>query len=116
DDPSLRLLDALTGRSDAQLFSSDVTRAWRVEISPQANRNEALTVSYVEPDDGGRDCAVWAPPWRPQAEQTVAEYGGDVEETYRALVLAQACTRHDLDGFVTAFPFSERGWESFAKK
>ena len=86
-----------------------------MEISPQANRNEALTVSYVEPDDGGRDCAVWAPPWRPQAEQTVAEYGGDVEETYRALVLAQACTRHDLDGFVTAFPFSERGWESFAR-
>ena len=30
-------------------------------------------------------------------------------------MLAQACTRHDLDGFVTSFPFAERGWGSFAK-
>jgi hypothetical protein len=116
DDPPLRLLDALTGRSGVQLFSTEVTRAWHLEISPQANRNQALTVSFVEPDRGGRDCAVWAPPWRPQAEQTVAEYGGDVEETYRALVLAQACTMHDLDGFVTSFPFAERGWGSFATR
>jgi hypothetical protein len=115
-DPSLRLLDALTGRSDAQLFSTDVTRAWHVEISPEANHNQALMVSFVEADGGGRDCAVWAPPWRPQAEQTVAEHGGDVEETYRALVLAQACSMHDVDGFVTSFPFAERGWGSFAKK
>jgi hypothetical protein len=91
-DPPLRLLDALTGHSDTQLFSTDVRRAWHVEISPQANRNQALTVSFVEPDGDGRDCAVWAPPWRPHAEQTVAQYGGDVDETYRALVLAQACT------------------------
>lgn len=116
EDLPLRLLDALTGRSDAQLFSTDVSRSWHVEISLPANRNQALTVSFVEPDGGGRDCAVWAPPWRPQAEQTVAEYGGDVEETYRALVLTQACTMHDLDGFVTSFPFAERGWGSFVKK
>jgi hypothetical protein len=116
DDPPLRPLDALTGRSGAQLFSTDVTCAWHVEISPRANLNQALTVSFVEPDGGGRDCAVWAPPWRPHAERTVAEYGGDVEETYRALVLAQACTMHDLDGFVTTFPFAERGWGSLATK
>ena len=116
DDPALRLLDAFAGRSDAQLFSTAAGRAWHVEISPEANRNEALTVSFVEPDGGGRDCAVWAPPWRPHAEETVAEYGGEVEETYRALVLAQACARHDLDGFVTAFPFAERGWGSFVTK
>jgi hypothetical protein len=116
DDPPIRLLDALAGRSGSQLFSTDVTRPWHVEISPRANPNQALTVSFVEPDGGGRDCAVWAPPWRPQAERTVAEYGGDVEETYRALVLAQACTMHDLDGFVSGFPFVDRGWASFAKK
>src|SRR5215211_530357 len=116
DAAPLRLLDALAGRSDAQLFSTDARRRWHVEISPEANANQALTVSFVEPDGGGRDCAVWAPPWRPQAEQTVAEHGGDVDETYRALVLAQACTMHDLDGFVTSFPFSARGWSSFAAK
>jgi hypothetical protein len=115
-DLPLRLLDALTGRSDAQLFSTDVTRAWHVEISPQANRNGALTVGFVEPHGGGRDCAVWAPPWRPQAERTVAEYGGDVDETYRGLVLAQACTMHDVDGFVTSFPFARRGWGSVDRK
>jgi hypothetical protein len=116
DDSALRLLDAFAGRSDAQLFSTDMTRAWHVEISPQANRNQALTVSFVEPSGGGRDCAVWATPWRLHAERTVAEYGGEVEETYRALVLAQACTVHDLDGVVTKFPFAERGWGSSAKK
>ncbi len=115
-DPSLRLLDALGGRSDTELFSTDVTRAWHVKISPQANLHEALTVSYVARDGTGRDYGVWAPPWRPKAEQIVAEYGGDVEETYRALVLAQACRTHDVDGFVTSFPFAERGWGSFAKK
>jgi hypothetical protein len=116
DDPALRLLDAFAGRSDAQLFSTDATRAWHVEISPQPNRNQALTVSFVEPGGGGRECGVWGPPWRPHAERTVAEHGGDVDETYRALVLAQACTMHDLDGFVTSFPFAERGWGTFAQK
>jgi hypothetical protein len=117
DEPALRLLDAFTGRSGAQGFSTDATRPWHVEISPRANANQALTVSFVEPDGAGRDCAVWAPPWRPEAERTVAEYGGGgVEETYRALVLAQACTMHDLDGFVTMFPFAERGWRSLAKE
>lgn len=115
DDRPLQLLDALTGRSDAQLFSTDIRRRWRVEISPEASQNEALTVSYVVPGGGGRDCGVWAPPWLPHAERTVAEHGGDVAETYGALVLAQACTTHDLDGFVTTFPFAERGWSSLAK-
>lgn len=46
----------------------------------------------------------------------MAAYGGDVEETYRALVLAQACTMHDVDGFVTSFPFAQRGWGSLANK
>lgn len=41
DDPPLRLLDALSGRSAAQLFSTDVTRPWHVEISAHANRNQA---------------------------------------------------------------------------
>lgn len=72
NDAALRLLDAFAGRSGAQVFSTDVTRGWHVEISPEANANQALTVSFVEPDGGGRDCAVWAPPWRPVAEQTVA--------------------------------------------
>jgi hypothetical protein len=116
DDAPLRLLDSFSGRSDAQLFSTDVTRAWHVRISPEANPNQALTVSFVEPGGGGVDCGVWAPPWRPHAEQTVAEYGGEVEETYRALVLAQASTRFDVDGFVTSFPFAERGLRSFAQK
>jgi hypothetical protein len=116
DDPALRLLDAFTGRADAQLFSTDVRRPWHVEISLQANPNQALTVSFVEPDGGGVDCGVWAPPWRPHAEQTVAEYGGDVEGTYRTLVFAQASTQHDVDGFVTSFPFADRGLRSFAQK
>jgi hypothetical protein len=113
---SLRLLDALAGQSDAQLFSTDTSRGWHVAISPEANGHQALTVSFVEPGGGGRDCAVWAPPWRPHAEGMVAEYGGDVEETYKALVLAQACTMHDLDGFVTSFPFAARGHRSLAEK
>ena len=116
DDPALRLIDAVTGRNDAHLFSTEKTRAWHVEISPEANDNEALTVSYVHPDGGGRDCAVWAPPWRRHAEENVAEHGGDADETYHALVLAQACATHDLDGFVTRFPFAERGWRSFVEK
>jgi hypothetical protein len=116
DDAPLRLIDAFTGHSDAQLFSTDARRAWHVEISPEANPNQALTVSFVEPGGGGVNCGVWAPPWRPHAEQTVAEHGGDVEETYRALVLAQASTRFDVDGFVTSFPFAERGLRSFAQK
>lgn len=116
DDPSLRLIDAFSGRSGAQLFSTDGARGWHVEISPEANRNGALTVSFVDPDGGGRNCAVWAGSWRERAEQTVAEHGGDVEETYRALVLAQACTSHDLDGFLTSFPFAARDWGSFVEK
>lgn len=115
DDEALRLLDAFAGRADAQLFSTDVQREWHVEISRQANPNQALTVSFVEPGGGGRNCGVWAPPWRPHAEQMVAEYGGNVEESYRALVLAQACARHDLDGFVTSFPFADRGSSTIVK-
>jgi len=116
DDPSLRLLDAFAGHADAKLFSTDGRRACHVAISPHPNRNQALTVSFVEPDGGGRDCGVSAAPWRPNAEQTVAEYGGDVDATYRALVLAQTCATHDLDGFVTTFPFAQRGWRSFTTK
>ena len=95
---SLRLLDTFGGQSNVQLFSTDTSRAWHVDISPEANGHQALTVSFVEPDGGGRNCAVWAPPWRPHSEAMVSEYGGDVEDAYRALVLAQACTMHDLDG------------------
>lgn len=114
DGAPLRLLDALTGKSDARLFSTDTGHPWHVAISQQANQNKALTVTYVEPGGGGSRCGVWAPPWRAHAERTVAEHGGDVDETYRALVLAQACSRHDVDGFVTTFPFTQRGWGSLA--
>lgn len=114
--PALRLLDSFAGRSGALLFSTETTRPWHVEISATANQNEALTVSFLEPDGGGMDCAVWAPPWRPHAERTVAVHGGSVDETYRALVLAQTCAMHDLDGFVTSFPFAERSLGSIATK
>jgi hypothetical protein len=115
-DAALHLLDAFSGHTEAQLFSTDATRPWHVELSAEANANQALTVSFVEPGGGGRDCGVWAPPWREHAEQTVAAYGGDAEETYRALVLAQAGIQHDLDGFVTSFPLAGCGWRSMADK
>lgn len=103
DRATTRLLYAFGGRSDAEVYGTSPERAARLVIEAP-DEGGVIPVEYVLPG-GGRRAVLSSTDWiGARARTTAAEFGVSVEEAIRALTLAAACARHDIDALVTASP------------
>ena len=69
----------------------------RVEILPPDETSDYVPIDYVDAEGTVERAVPAVESWRRSAAMTVEEFGGEPEQVFRELVLAQAATRHDND-------------------
>jgi hypothetical protein len=98
--PALELLREFSGRPGVAVFATNDPALGSIRIGAPDGADERLFVTYSAKSEGREATLFAASSWREHSRRSAAEHGLDAQETWRGLILAQACRRHEIDALV----------------
>jgi hypothetical protein len=99
--PAVSLLQTFIGYRGLEIYSTDSSSTWRVEVGEQPNANNALLIRYVSPQ-GDSVAGLFAGDDIPRYASALAcDTNIDEQAARRLLRLKQAALHHNLDAIVT---------------